>query len=67
MSQVRRTKTGHGASIEKAVELAVWLASADSNGLTGKLVSAVSDKGSHMTQCIPEIMSSDSRTLRVVT
>jgi NAD(P)-dependent dehydrogenase (short-subunit alcohol dehydrogenase family) len=38
----RRTERG-GASIERAAQLAVFLASADSDGLTGKLVAAPHD------------------------
>jgi 3-oxoacyl-[acyl-carrier protein] reductase len=51
---------------ELAVELAVFLASDESDGLTGKLISAVWDDWRGMKEYIEEILSSDVWTLRRV-
>ena len=55
---------GGGASIERAAELAVWLASDASEGLSGRLIHAVADDFPSLTPLIPEIMASDRYTLR---
>ena len=55
---------GGGASIERAAELAVWLASDDSDGLSGRLIHAVADDFPSLAPRIPEIMASDLYTLR---
>ena len=55
---------GGGASIERAAELAVWLASDAANGLSGRLIHAVMDDFHSLTPLIPEIMASDRYTLR---
>ena len=55
---------GGGASIERAAELAVWLAGDASDGLSGRLIHAVADDFSSLTPLIPEIMASDLYTLR---
>jgi len=55
-----------GAPIEKPAKLAVFLASDESNGLSGKLISAVWDNWQHMASQISKIMSSDIYTLRRV-
>ena len=55
---------GGGASIERAAELAVWLASDAANGLSGRLIHAVMDDFPSLTPQIPEIMASDRYTLR---
>ena len=65
-ANVQRTKSGHGASLEKAAALAVWLASADSEGLSGRMISATQDDWRNMTRRIPEIMASDLHTMRFV-
>ena len=58
-------KTG-GVSAERAATLAVFLASERSNGLTGRLISAIYDNWNMLDQRIPEIMKSDAGTLRRV-
>jgi 3-oxoacyl-[acyl-carrier protein] reductase len=56
---------GGGTSAESAAELAVFLASDESDGLTGRLISAVWDDWRNMTkERIEEIMSKDLYTLR---
>ena len=55
---------GGGASIERAAELAVWLAGEDSRGLSGRLIHAVADDFPSLTPRIPQIMASDLYTLR---
>ena len=55
---------GGGAPIDRAAELAVWLASDASNGLSGRLIHAVMDDFPSLTPQIPEIMASDRYTLR---
>ncbi|MCY4365390.1 MAG: SDR family NAD(P)-dependent oxidoreductase [Chloroflexi bacterium] len=55
---------GGGTSIERAAELAVWLASDDSDGLSGRLIHAVADDFPSLAPRIPEIMASDLYTLR---
>ncbi|MDE2842943.1 MAG: SDR family NAD(P)-dependent oxidoreductase [Chloroflexota bacterium] len=55
---------GGGASIERAAELAVWLASDAADGLSGRLIHAVADDFPSLTPLISEIMASDLYTLR---
>ncbi len=59
-----RVTGGGGASIERAAELAVWLASDAATGLSGRLIHAVDDDFPSLTPQIPEIMQSDRYTLR---
>ena len=65
-AMVRRTRSGQGASLENAAATAVWLASADSDGLTGRTVSATQVDWRNLGPQIPEIMSSDLYTLKFV-
>ena len=51
---------------ERAAELAVYLASEASAGLTGRLISAVWDDWRGLTGRIPEVMATDLYTLRRV-
>jgi uncharacterized protein YbaR (Trm112 family) len=55
-----------GVPAERAAALTLFLASHRSNGLTGRLISAVHDKWEEIESCIPKVMSSDARTLRRV-
>ena len=57
-------KTDGGASMERAAELAVFLASAASDGLTGKLISAVWDPWEHFPTHIDDLHNNDIYTLR---
>ena len=63
-AMVRRTKSGQGASLEEAAALAVWLASSESDGLSGRLISATQDDWRNLGPHIPEITDSDRFTLR---
>ncbi len=61
-----RVTSGGGASIEECAELAVWLASDESGGLTGRLISAAADDFRALGQRVAEIMAGDAGTLRRV-
>ena len=61
-----RVLSGGGASIDDCAELAVWLASAESGSLTGRIISASADDFRNLAPRIPEIMAGDAYTLRVV-
>ena len=56
--------SGGGASIDECAELAVWLASDASDGLTGRLISAATDDFRSLPPRIAEIMAGDAYTLR---
>jgi len=60
---IKQKKEG-GTSPEMTAELAVFLASSQSDGLTGRLISAVWDNWREFPQHLSEIMSSDIYTLR---
>jgi len=53
-----------GGCLEKATALAVFLASGESDGLSGRLISATWDDWQAMPVRIPEIMASELYTLR---
>jgi NAD(P)-dependent dehydrogenase (short-subunit alcohol dehydrogenase family) len=55
-----------GISAERAAALALFLASNRSNGLTGRLISAVHDKWEEISPRISKIASTDAWTLRRV-
>jgi len=57
--QAKKQKEAGGVSPEKAADLVVFLASPKSNGLTGKIFSAVWDKYEEFPGHRDEIMSSD--------
>ena len=59
-----RVTSGGGASIDECAELAVWLASDESAGLTGRLISATADDFRALPPRIPGIMAGDGGTLR---
>ena len=60
-----KQKEGGGVPPEKAAELCLFLASSDSNGLTGKFLSAVWDKYNDWTrEDVERIIESDAFTLR---
>jgi NAD(P)-dependent dehydrogenase (short-subunit alcohol dehydrogenase family) len=56
-----------GASMERVADLALFLASDASNGITGKLISAVWDDWEHWPDHLSELSSSDAYTLRRIT
>ncbi len=60
---LKQRETG-GAPIEKGVALCVYLASAASDGITGKLISALWDPWEKLHDFRPELASSDIYTLR---
>ena len=62
----KRVTSGGGASIDRAAELAVFLASDDSGKLSGRLINAVADDFENLAPRIPEIMASDAFILRKV-
>ena len=62
-----KQKTEGGTPPERAAELAVFLASSLSDGLSGRFISAVWDDWQEMSGRIPEIMASELYTLRRVT
>ena len=61
-----RVTSGGGASIDECAELAVWLASDESEALTGRLISAATDDFRVLPPRIAEIMAGDAYTLRRV-
>ena len=64
--KVRRQREEGGTPPESAANLALFLASDESDGLTGRLISAVWDDWEGMKEKIHEIMGSDMYTLRRV-
>jgi NAD(P)-dependent dehydrogenase (short-subunit alcohol dehydrogenase family) len=59
-----KQKSSGGTSLERGAELAVFLASAASDGITGKLISAVWDPWGHFTDHMDELQETDIYTLR---
>jgi NAD(P)-dependent dehydrogenase (short-subunit alcohol dehydrogenase family) len=57
-------KSSGGTPLERGAELAVFLASAASDGITGKLISAVWDPWEHFTEHIEDLQKTDIYTLR---
>ncbi len=66
LAEARHQKETGGTPPEKAAALAVFLASNESNGLTGRLISAVWDNWQEMGGQIEKIMTSNLYTLRRV-
>lgn len=60
----QRVTSGGGASIEKAAELAVFLASDESGNLSGRVFSSFLDDFANLPPQIPDIMASDAYLLR---
>ena len=61
-----KVTSGGGHSIEDVADLAVFLASADSGDLSGRLISSVLDDFPNLPERIPEIMGSQAYQLRRV-
>jgi NAD(P)-dependent dehydrogenase (short-subunit alcohol dehydrogenase family) len=59
-----KQKSEGGAPLERGAELAVFLASAQSDGITGKLISAVWDPWEHFSDHLEDLKNSDIYTLR---
>ena len=62
----QRVTSGRGASMQRAAELAVFLASDASGSLSGRLIQAVTDDFDSLTSLTPEIMGSDAYMRRRV-
>ena len=60
---VKQKETG-GAPLDKGADLALFLASSASDGITAKLISAVWDDWEHWPEHLDELSSSDVYTLR---
>ena len=60
---LKQKETG-GSSLSMAAELAVFLASGASNGITGKLISAIWDRWEEWPNHLEELSRSDAYTLR---
>jgi NAD(P)-dependent dehydrogenase (short-subunit alcohol dehydrogenase family) len=59
-----KQKESGGAGFNQGAELAVFLASDASNGITGKLISALWDNWEHWLEHMDELRTSDAYTLR---
>jgi NAD(P)-dependent dehydrogenase (short-subunit alcohol dehydrogenase family) len=66
IEELRKMDMTGGVSAERAAALALFLASKRSDGLTGRLISAVHDKWEEIGSSISKVMSSDAWTLRRV-
>ncbi len=62
----QKVTSGGGASVDRATDLAVFLASDDSGLLSGRLISATADDFDNMPAQTAAIMASDALTLRRV-
>jgi len=60
---LKQKETG-GAPLNRGAELALFLASSASNGITGKLISAIWDNWEKWPERWQELVSSDAYTLR---
>jgi len=63
-NQAQKQKQDGGSSLEKAAALCVYLASAASDGITGRLISAPWDPWATLSEHLAELQSSDIYTLR---
>lgn len=59
-----KQKAEGGSALEKGAELAVFLASAQSDGITGKLISAIWDPWKNFPDHLEDLKKSDIYTLR---
>jgi 3-oxoacyl-[acyl-carrier protein] reductase len=64
MAKAIKQKKDGGTPPEKAAELAVFLASSKSDGLSGRLISAVWDKWQDIPNHLQELIKSDVFTMR---
>jgi NAD(P)-dependent dehydrogenase (short-subunit alcohol dehydrogenase family) len=62
-----KQKDSGGVPLAFGAELAVFLASTQSNGISGKLISAVWDNWADWPEHLPELTKSDAYTLRRIT
>lgn len=66
LAELKKMEETGGVPAERAAALAVFLASSRSNGLTGRLISAVYDKWETLGPSISNELSQDAGTLRRV-
>jgi NAD(P)-dependent dehydrogenase (short-subunit alcohol dehydrogenase family) len=59
-----RQKESGGTALERGADLCVYLASSESNGITGKLISAVWDPWQDLAEHYQDLQSTDVYTLR---
>jgi NAD(P)-dependent dehydrogenase (short-subunit alcohol dehydrogenase family) len=59
-----KLKSGGGTALDKGAQLAVFLAAAESDGITGKLLSAVWDPWESLPEHLGELQKTDIYTLR---
>lgn len=64
MQEVKKQLQTGGTPLEKPAALALFLASDESDGLTGRVISSVWDDWKAISQHLPDIMSSDIYTMR---
>ena len=64
LAKAKKQEREGGTPPERAAELAVFLASAESDGLTGRVISAVWDDWKNIPKHLNEIVSSDIFTMR---
>ncbi len=65
--RARKQQQQGGVPLERGAELAVFLASASSDGITAKLISAVWDNWGEWSAHLEELAGSDAYTLRRIT
>jgi NAD(P)-dependent dehydrogenase (short-subunit alcohol dehydrogenase family) len=65
--KMTKTRDGGGTPLEKGAELSVFLASAASDGISGRLLSAVWDDWANLPNKKDELASGDIYTLRRIT
>jgi NAD(P)-dependent dehydrogenase (short-subunit alcohol dehydrogenase family) len=66
IEELKNMDANGGVPPQRAAALAVFLASDRSNGLSGRLISAIHDKWEECAPRIPDIMASEAGTLRRV-
>lgn len=65
--KMTKTRDSGGTPLDKGAELAVFLASAKSDGITGRLLSAVWDDWANLPEHTDQLATSDIYTLRRIT
>lgn len=65
--KMTKVRDSGGTPLDKGAELCVWLASAASDGISGRLLSAVWDDWSNMPERTEQLAASDIYTLRRIT
>jgi 3-oxoacyl-[acyl-carrier protein] reductase len=65
--KMTKVRDSGGTPLDKGAELCVWLASAASDGISGRLLSAVWDDWSNLPERTEQLAASDIYTLRRIT